>query len=88
MKSWGPWPEPWLVADCFPRQRADKVVPGVGFGGPRTRLVREEGVPVAPPVSPVGCHAGSEDREVHAVKTAQELVQEPPVHTLRQPEGE
>ena len=83
----GPRPERWLVADCFPRPGADEVVPEVGVPGLRTRLVWEEGVPVARLVSLAGCHAGSEDRQVHAVKAVQELVQEPPVHRLRTPEG-
>ena len=55
-------------------QGADKVVPGI--------------VPVARLVSLAGCHAGSEDRRVHAVKAVRELVHESPVHPLRQSEGE
>ena len=38
-----------------------------------TRLVREEGVPVAWLVSLAGCHAGSEDPYAHGVKAVQEL---------------
>ena len=38
----------------------------------RTRLVREEGVPMARMVPLAGCHAGSEDHQVHAVATARE----------------
>ena len=56
------------MADCLPRQGADEVVPGKGVPGPQARLVREEGVPAARLVSLAGCHAGSEDRHVHAVK--------------------
>ena len=33
-------------------------------------------------------HAGREDREVHAVQAVHKLVQAPPIHPLRQPEGE
>ena len=33
-------------------------------------------------------HAGSRDRQVHAVKAVQELVEEAPVHPMRQSEGE
>ena len=75
------------MADGVPWQGADKVVPGVGVAGPWTRLVREEGVPMARLVPLAGCHAGSEDRQVHAIKAVQELVQKSPVHPLRQPEG-
>ena len=50
------------MADCVPRQGADEVVPRVGVARPQTRLVWEEGVPVARLVSLAGCHAGSEDR--------------------------
>ena len=88
-QSWrGPWPELRPVADCVPRQGADESVPGVGVAGPRTRLVWEEGVPVARLVSVAGCHAGNEDRQVHVVKAVKELIQEPPVHPLRRPIGE
>ena len=83
----GPRPEPRLVADGVPRQGANEVVPGVGVAGPRARLVWKEGVPVARLVPLAGCHAGSEDRQVHAVKAVRELVEEVPVHPLRQPEG-
>ena len=57
-----PRPEPWLVADGVPRQGADKVVPGVGVAGPRTRLVREEGVPVARLAPPAGRKGGTGTR--------------------------
>ena len=49
---------------------------------------REQGVPVARLVPAGRSHAGREDRQVHAVQAVQELVQEPPIHPLRQPEGE
>ena len=75
------------MADGVPRQRANKVIPGVGVAGPRARLVWNEGVPVAWLVPLAGCHAGSEDRQVHAVEAVYELVEEVPVHPLRQPEG-
>ena len=84
----GPRPEPWLVADCVPRQRANEVVPGTEVAGPQMRLVPEDGVPVARVVSLAGGHAGSGDRQVHAVKAVQELVEESPVYPLRQSEGE
>ena len=64
----GPRPEPRLVADGVPWQGANEVVPWVGVAGPRARLVGKEGVPVARLVPLAGCHAGSEDRQVHAVK--------------------
>ena len=56
--------------------------------GTRTRLVREQGVPVARLVPAARSHAGGEDRQVHAVQAVQELVQEPPIHPLCQREGE
>ena len=74
--------------DHIPRQGADEVVPGVGVAGPQTRLVREHGVPVARLVPAAGCHAGREDRQVHAVRAVQALVQEPPIHRQRPLEGE
>ena len=76
------------MADCVPRQGADEVVPGLGVAGPWMRLVWEEGVPVARLVPLAGCHADSEDRQVHALKAVQELVHDSPVHPLRQPEEE
>ena len=81
---WGPRPGPWLVAGCVRRQGAGEVVPWIGVAGPRARLVREEGVPVARLVSLAGCHTGSEDRQVHAVKAVQELVPGPPVQPVCQ----
>ena len=59
--------EPQLVADGVPRQGANEVVPGVGVAGPRAWLLREEAVTVARLVPLAGCHAGSEDCQVHAV---------------------
>ena len=55
------------MADGVPWQGANEVVPGVGVAGPRARLLRKEGVTVARLVPLAGCHAGSEDRQVHAV---------------------
>ena len=59
--------EPRLVADDVPRQGANEVILGVGVAGPWARLLRKEGVTVAQLVPLAGCHAGSEDRQVHAV---------------------
>ena len=75
------------MPDGVPRQGADEVVPGIGVAGPWTRLVREKGVLVAWLVSLAGCHAGSEDRQVHAVKVVEELAKESPVHPLCQSRG-
>ena len=84
----GPRPEARLVADCIPREGADKVVPGEGVAEPRSRLVWEQGVPVARLI-PAACgHAGGEDHQVHAVQAVQELVPKSPLHPVRQPEGE
>ena len=56
------------MADGVPRQGANEVIPGVGVAGPRARLVWKEGVRVARLVPLASCHAGSENRQVRAVK--------------------
>ena len=35
-----------------------------------------------------GRHPGREDRQIHAVQAVQKLIEEVPIHPLRQPEGE
>ena len=76
------------MADGVPRYGANEGIPGVGVAGPRTRLLREEGVAVDRLIPRAGRHSGREDRQVHAVHAVQKFVEEVLVHPLRQPEGE
>ena len=75
MKSWGHlqsggtpgcsrgW---WRMAS--PGMGPTKAIPGKGIAGPRTRLLREEGVTVARLIPRAGRHPGREDRQIHAVQ--------------------
>ena len=41
----GPWPQARLIADRIRQKGANEIVPGEGVAGPRSRLVREQGLP-------------------------------------------
>ena len=68
---WHPRLQPRLVADGIPRYGAREGVPWIGIAGPRTRLLREEGVAVARLIPRAGRHPGREDRQIHAVQAVQ-----------------
>ena len=90
-----PWPSlpspgrsPGATAGPCPPAGGRRSRPRRRVAGPPTRCVREQGVPVARLVHAAHSRTGCEDRQVHAVQAVQELVQEPPIHPLHQPEGE